>query len=35
MVAGLEPGGEEEEIVGILSREHVLHHIRLRSELGV
>ena len=26
---------EEDEIVGILSREQVLHYIRLRSELGV
>ena len=26
---------EEDEIVGILSREQVLRHIRLRSELGV
>ena len=32
---GVEPGGEEDEIVGILSREQMLHHIRLRSELGV
>jgi hypothetical protein len=35
MVAGLEPGAEEDEIVGILSREQVLHRIRLRSELEV
>jgi predicted transcriptional regulator len=29
------PVVEGDEIVGILSREQVLHYIRLRTELGI
>jgi len=29
------PVVEEDEIVSVLSREQVLHYIRLRAELGV